>query len=385
MTTARMAAVAGATANLVDFATNFWGVHRSTPDINDFAFGNPQEMAIPGFTGALAKHLEPKSKDWYAYKWSEPDARQTVARRLSEWRGMQFLPEDIAMTVGAFGAIATAFDVFLDPGDEVIFSLPPWFFYEPMLLLNGARPVKVPVRAEDHDLDVDRIAGAVTQKTRMVIVNTPNNPTGRIYPASTLTALATALTEASERYGHPIYLLSDEPYARLVFSDSELQSPVDFYPHTLISYSYGKILLTPGQRIGWLAMSPNLPNREELRGTIELAQMAGGWLFPNALLQHSIDDLENLSIDLIELEKKRDVMADALLEMGYELRLPEGTFYLWVRSPKPDDYQFAATLAEKGVLVLPGSVSEGPGYFRISLTGTMEMIERSLPVFAAAR
>ena len=360
-------------------------MHRSTPGINDFAFGNPQEMAMPGFIGALAKHLEPESKDWYAYKRSEPNARQTVARRLSEWRGLQFQPEDIALTVGAFGAIATACDALLDPGDEVIFSLPTWFFYEPMLLLNGARPVKVPVRREDHDLDVDRIASAITEKTRMVIVNTPNNPTGRIYPASTLTALARALTEASERHGNPIYLLSDEPYARLVFSGSVLSSPVDFYPHTLISYSYGKVLLTPGQRIGWLAMSPNLPNREELRRAIELAQMSGGWLFPNALLQHSIDDLEDLSIDLIELEKKRDVMADALLEMGYELRLPEGAFYLWVGSPRPDDYQFAATLARQGVLVLPGSITEGPGYFRISLTATMEMIERSLPVFAAAR
>jgi len=380
-----MTAVAGATANLMDFVTNFWDVHRSTPGINDFAFGNPQEMAMPGFIGALAKHLEPQSKDWYAYKRSEPNARQTVARRLSEWRGLQFQPEDIAMTGGAFGAIATAFDALLDPGNEVIFSLPTWFFYEPTLLSSGARPVKVPVRTEDHDLDVDRIASAITEKTRMVIVNTPNNPTGRIYPASTLTALASALTEASERHGNPIYLLSDEPYARLVFSGSLLSSPVDFYPHTLISYSYGKVLLTPGQRIGWLAMSPNLPDRQELRGAIELAQMSGGWLFPNALLQHSIEDLEDLSIDLIALEKKRDVMADALLEMGYELRVPEGAFYLWVRSPQPDDYQFAATLARQGVLVLPGSVTEGPGYFRISLTATMEMIERSLPVFAAAR
>ena len=150
-----MTAVAGATANLLDFVTNFWDVHRSTPGINDFAFGNPQEMAMPGFIGALAKHLEPESKDWYAYKRSEPNARQTVARRLSEWRGLQFQPEDIALTVGAFGAIATACDALLDPGDEVIFSLPTWFFYEPMLLLNGARPVKVPVRREDHDLDVD--------------------------------------------------------------------------------------------------------------------------------------------------------------------------------------------------------------------------------------
>jgi len=133
-----------------------------------------------------------------------------------------------------------------------------------------------------------------------------------------------------------------------------------------------------------LALAPSMPNREEMRSVIQLAQMSGGWLFPNALLQHSIEDLEDLSIDLTELEGKRDLMGQALLSLGYNLRMPEGTFYLWVRSPEPDDYGLAMKLAEQGVLVLPGSASEGPGYFRISLTGTRNMIERSLPVFERA-
>jgi len=380
-----MARVAEATATLRDFVANFWDVHRLRPGINDFAFGNPQELAIPEFAEALGSYLEPRNKDWYAYKRSEPEARATVAERLTEWRGIEFSAADIAMTVGAFGAINTAIAALVEPGEEIIISVPPWFFYEPMALQLGAEPVKVPVQQSDFDLDVDRIASALTPRTRLVIVNTPNNPTGRIYPASTLTALAGALTEASNRHGAPIYLLSDEPYARLVFSNAELVSPVSFYPDTLISYSYGKVLLTPGQRLGWLALSPRLTAREKLRSLIEIAQMASGWLFPNALLQHAIGDLEKLSIDLSELEKKRDIMGAALLEMGYDLKLPEGTFYLWVRSPDPDDYAFARRLAERGVLVLPGSATEGPGCFRISLTGSMEMIERSLPAFAAVR
>jgi aspartate aminotransferase len=216
----------------------------------------------------------------------------------------------------------------------------------------------------------------------MVIVNSPNNPTGRIYPEATLRELASVLTVASDRYGAPIYLLSDEPYARLVFSDASMVSPAAFYPNTLMAYSYGKVLLTPGQRLGWLALAPAMPGREEMRRVVQLAQMSGGWLFPNALLQHSIEDLEHLSIDLDDLEGKRDLMGEALLSLGYNLRLPEGTFYLWVRSPEPDDYGFAMKLAEHGVLVLPGRASEGPGYFRISLTGTRDMIERSIPVFA---
>jgi aspartate aminotransferase len=297
---------------------------------------------------------------------------------------LPFEPSDIAMTPGAFGAIAVALHALLDIDDEVIFSTPPWFLYEAMVLAAGGTPVKVPVMASDHDLDVGAIAAAITPRTRIVIINTPNNPTGRIYPATTLAALASVLAAASDRHGSPIYLLSDEPYARLVFSNATMVSPAAFYPNTLMAYSYGKVLLTPGQRLGWLALSPTMPDRALMRGIIQVAQMAGGWVFPNALLQHSIEDLEHLSIDLADLEGKRDLMGNALLSLGYDLRLPEGTFYLWVRSPTADDYAFAMGLAERGVLVLPGSASEGPGFFRISLTATRDMIERSLPAFAAA-
>lgn len=381
MLTTRMAAVARSTSTLMEFVTK-WDSLRLHPEVCDFAFGNPQEIAIPGYAEALIRHAKPTDKDYFAYKRSEPDAQAVVAKRLAEWRDLPFEAADIALTPGAFGAMAVAFHALLEPGDEVIFSIPPWFFYEGMILSAGGTPVKVPVMATDHDLDVEAIAAAITPRTRMVIVNSPNNPTGRIYPAATLRELASVLTDASDRYGAPIYLLSDEPYARLVFSDATLVSPAAFYPNTLMAYSYGKVLLTPGQRLGWLALAPNMPGREEMRSTIQLAQMSGGWLFPNALLQHSIEDLEHLSIDLAGLEGKRDHMGEALLSYGYDLRLPEGTFYLWIRSPEPDDYAFAMKLAEHGVLVLPGSASEGPGYFRISLTGTRDMIDRSLPVFA---
>ena len=383
MPTARMEAIIRSTGTLVTFVEK-WESTRGQPGVCDFAFGNPQELAIPGFAEALSRHTSPRSKDWYAYKRSEPAAQAVVAGRLREWRGLPFEAADVALTPGAFAAIGVALHAILDRDDEVIFPLPPWFFYEGMILAAGGVPVKVPVLPEDHDLDIEAIAAAITPRTRMVIINTPNNPTGRIYPATTLVRLAAVLSEASDRHGAPIYLLSDEPYPRLVFSDAAMVSPSAFYPNTLISYSYGKVLLTPGQRLGWLALAPDMPDREEMRAVIQMAQMACGWLFPNALLQHSIADLEQLSIDLPELEKKRDSMAAALRSMGYSLKLPEGTFYLWVRSPDDDDHRFALRLAEKGVLVLPGSATHGPGYFRISLTATSDMIERSLPTFAEA-
>ncbi len=357
---------------------------RRQPGVCDFVLGNPQEMPLPGFVDAIRRHAEPQDKDWFAYKWSEPTAREVVAKALREWRGLPFEPEDIALTPGAFGALETAFRAFLDPGDEVVFSLPPWFLYEAMLLSADAVPVKVRVRPDDNDLDLDAIRSVIGPRTRAVVVNTPHNPTGRIYPPETLAALSELLTNASDRWGRTIWLISDEPYARLVFSDAEFHSPSEFYPHTLISYSYGKVLLTPGERIGWLALSPSIPNRQPLRESIELSQMAAGWLFPNAVLQYAIDDLERLSIDLPGLEAKRNRLANELAAAGYQLRVPEGTFYLWVRSPDPDDVAFCQRLADQKVLVLPGTICEVPGHFRISLTASNDMIDRAIPAFRAA-
>lgn len=382
MPSARIASITQANSRLLGFVPR-WESLRARPGTVDLAFGNPQELPIPGYVEALARHLPPIDRDSYAYHRSDPDARAVVAKRLIEWRGMAFEPNDIALTPGAFGALAVAIDVLVDPGDEVIFSLPPWFLYEGIILGAGAVPVKIDIRAEDYDLDLEAIAGAITARTRAVIVNTPNNPTGRIYPPSTLKALADLLSERSSE--REIYLISDEPYARLVFSDSSFISPSAFYDRTLISYSYGKVHLTPGQRLGWLATNPLMPEREELQSLIETAQIAGGWLFPNGVMQRAIDDLEHLSIDLIELERKRDLMVDELSRMGYSLKKPEGTFYLWVRSPDPDDLAFCRRLTDDGVIVLPGTVAEGPGHFRISLTASRQMLEDSLPAFEKAR
>jgi aspartate aminotransferase len=384
MVTERIKKITAANDALLSYLPT-WETNRHRAGVSNFAFGNPQEMVIDGFAGALAAATVPRDKDHYAYKFSEEASRVTVAEHLTSWRGRVFDPEDIAMTPGAFGAIAVALGTLVDIGDEVVYSNPSWFFYESMVLAQGATPVAVPIRDDDCDLDLDRLAAAITEKTRLVLVNTPHNPTGRIYPASTLRGLAAILTDASNRHGAPIYLLSDEPYARLVFSDATFTSPMDHYAHTLISYSYGKVLLTPGQRIGWLAWSPEMPDRESLRSAVFMAQVAGGWLFPSAIMQHSLEELEGLSIDLAELERKRDVMVGALRGAGYALRPPEGTFYLWVRSPDRDDLAFAERLAQEGVLVLPGTTCGAPGYFRISITATMEMIERSLPVFRRAR
>ncbi len=265
------------------YFTSRYGKQRHDPGICDFTFGNPHEMPLGGLVAALHERAIPHDKNWFAYKSSEIEPQAFVAERLSRELGVAFEPDDIALTTGAFAAIMVAFHLVLDAGQEAVFSEPAWFCYEPMLLAADAIPRKVDLRRPAFDLDFDAIDAAIGPETRMVIVNTPHNPTGRIYDRETLETLAQLLDRASARIGHRIFLLSDEPYRRLRFDNRGFISPAAVYPWTLISYSYGKILLAPGQRLGYLAFSPLMPlaDRQALRDSVFAAQMALGWCFPN--------------------------------------------------------------------------------------------------------
>jgi aspartate aminotransferase len=328
--------------------------------------------------------VQPLHEGWFAYKQYELLAQEAAAASLGQLTGLPFEPDDILLTTGGFAALSVGLKAVADPGDEVIYSLPPWFAYETLLVEAGLVPVKVGIDLETLDLDVNAIAAAITPRTRIVIVNTPNNPTGRVYTAETLTRLAAVLEEASARNGRRIFLLSDEPYNRIVFSGTRFRTPSEFYPYTLVAYSYGKTLLAPGQRIGYLALPPALPDRPALRRAVHDLQIAIGWAFPNAVMQYALPELERQVFDVERLERRRDLMVEALTGMGYQVHRPEGTFYLFPRSPIPDDETFAHLLAERDILVMPGAMFETPGFFRICLTATEETCERSVPGFAAA-
>jgi aspartate aminotransferase len=371
-------------APFLSFFTGSFARLNTEPDIANFAVGNPQEMPLPAYVAALHRGLEPQDKDWFAYKLSEPESQRIVAETLTRRTGMKWDPRDVAMTNGGFAALAVAMRTLLDPGDEVIFLSPPWFFYELLALAAGAEPVRVKLEPPAFDLDLDRIRAAIGPRTRAVIVNSPHNPSGRIYPPDVLGDLASLLADAGERIGHLIWIISDEPYNRIVFDGREYHSPAEYHAHTVITYSYGKTLLAPGERIGYLTVPPTLPDREALRDEILIQQLATAYAFPNALLQHSLHELERLSIDVGALQRRRDRLVPALREMGYEASLPEGTFYTMARSPLADDVAFTELLAEHRVLVLPGTVVEVPGWFRISLTASDEMVEAGIGRFAAA-
>lgn len=380
-------AILAATASIFRFATGpLYTENAGKPEMSNFALGNPHDMPIPGFADALQKWSVPQNKDWFAYKMSEPEAQETVAASLRAWRGIAFHPRDIYLTNGGFAGLIVSLGAILDPGDQVIFNSPPWFFYEPIIIHHRAEPVRVKINPHTFDLDLDAIEAAITPRTRAIIVNSPNNPTGKIYPPETLRALGALLEKYTAQNGREIYLISDEAYSRIIYDARPFHSPTSFYPYSMLVYTYGKTLLTPGQRIGYIALPPNMPaeTRRALNPALLGSQLVTGYAFPNALLQHALPDLEKLSIDIEHLQFKRDWLVRELTALGYDLHSPEGTFYLLPRAPIADDWAFTKNLVGHNILVLPGQVVEMPGYFRISLTANDAMIERALPGFAAA-
>jgi aspartate aminotransferase len=366
------------------YLSSRYAERRAAPGICDFTFGNPHEMPLPPLVESIRRHAIPLNKDWFAYKMSEAEPQAFVAERLTQELSLPFEPEDIALTNGASAAISVAFRLLLDVGDEAVFSTPAWFSYEPMLLAADVTPRKVPLLAQSFDLDLEAIDAAITPRTRLVIINTPHNPTGRIYSRETLVALAEMLGCASQRIGRRIFLLSDEPYRRIRFDGRGFVSPAQVYPWSVVTYSYGKVLLAPGQRLGYLALSPRMPteDRQAIQDNMSAAQVALGWCFPNAIMQYAIRDLEELSIDIPSLCAKRNRIASCLGKAGYETLQPEGAFYLFCECPGNDPERFWNALASRDVFVIPGSTMNAPGHFRICLTASADMIERSLPVFA---
>jgi len=353
------------------------------PDACDFMAGNPQEMAMPAYVEAVQQALVPNSPSYYSYGPPWQPAVDAVASALSRRLGIELDPADVFLTRGASSGLAVLLHTLVDPGDEVMMMSPPWFFYEAMVAAESAAPVKVPLAARTFDLDVDAIEKAITPRTRAVIVNTPHNPSGRIYPEDQLRGLAAVLERASARNQRRIYLLSDEAYARILFDGREMITPARFYPATFMLHTYAKTLLAPSQRAGYVAMAAAMPARDQLRTALMLGSLMGGAV-PDTAMQRAMPELEKMIIDIPAIERRRDRMVGEMRRMGYSVDSPEATFYLFPQSPIPDAIELCDWLAERRVYALPGEAFERPGYFRLSLTATDAMVERALPILAEA-
>jgi aspartate aminotransferase len=355
------------------------------PEACDFMFGNPHDVAPKAYVDALVRAAQPTGKDHYAYTMDLPEAVASIGEDLRGRFPVAFRDEDIHLTNGNFVGIAIALRTLVDAGDEVIFVSPPWFFYEALIVAAGATPVRV-LADRDHgfDLDLEAIEAAITPRTRAIIVNSPHNPSGRIYTPEQLTALASILEAGSARAGHRIYLLSDEAYNRIVFTPHTFTTPLAHYPHSFLLYTYAKTLLSPGSRVGYIAVGPDAEGADELRAALQIGQITLGWAYPVSILQHAIPELNAMRPDIPVLQRRRDTLVSTLREQGYEVVEPQGTFYVLVRSPIDDDRAFAEMLRTHDVFVLPGAMFEMPGWLRLSVTANDDMVERSIPGFAKA-
>src|SRR5258708_5796148 len=257
---------------------------RTRPDACDFLAGNPQELALPEYVDTLHRWIEPRDKDWFGYKMADRRAQEVAAQSPSREVGMEVSPHHVLLSPGAAGGLMACLEMLVDAGDEVIFISPPWFFYESMILRVGGIPVRVKSEAPAFDLPLEAIRGAVTPKTRAIIVNTPNNPTGRIYSADALAALGTVLDDASETNGRAVYLLSDEAYSRILFDGNRFVSPGLHYRRSMLIHTYSKSALAPGQRLGFTALTPNMPARDESRMAHLQVSLAAA---PSTVLQYA--------------------------------------------------------------------------------------------------
>jgi aspartate aminotransferase len=354
---------------------------RGADAVFDFSLGNPDLEPPAAVLDALRRVVAANRPGSHGYMPNPgyPEAREAVARKLRNETGLPFTAEDVFMTVGAAGACNVLLKSILDPGDEVIVLLPYFAEYQFYIANHGGRMVQVDTD-ETFLPVIERIRAAITPRTRAILLNTPNNPTGRVYPESILRDLQTMLAEVAQ----PIVVISDEPYKCFVYDGKRQPEVSSFIANTAICSSWSKSQGLPGERIGYLALSPRIVDAAPLRAACAFANRILGFVSAPAIWQWVMMETAEVVVDASSYEQKRNVLCDALQKIGYEVRRPEGAFYIFLKTPIPDDVEFTRLLAAEGVLAVPGVGFGRSGYVRLSLTIPLERIQKSIAGFERA-
>lgn len=336
-------------------------------NVFDLSLGNPVIEPPVEFKDELRRLASDPSAGMHRYMPNPGymETRQAVAETLTQETGLSFAGGDIIMTCGAAAAANVVLKTILNPGDEVIILAP--YFFEYLYYIDNHGGVAVVVNTTDQfRLDLPALESAITPQTRALILNSPNNPSGVVYSAEEIAGLAGLLSRKQEQFGTEIFLISDEPYKRIIFDEMEFPVVLPGYDNSIIVTSHAKDLALPGERIGFIAINPNHEGKEELAGGFSFCNRTLGFVNAPALMQHIVRNLQGVSIDPNYYQRKRDFMYGALVEMGFETVKPEGAFYLFPKAPIDDDVAFTRDLLQSNVLVVPGRGFGSPGYFRIS-------------------
>jgi aspartate aminotransferase len=354
-------------------------------NVFDFSLGNPNVPPPDIFEKTLRDILDSgEAKDHgYMPNTGYPFVRQAVAEYVGKEQGADMAADDVIMTCGAAGALNAIFKALLDPGDEVITPAPYFVEYNAYTENHGGVLKTVPTHG-DFTLDIEAMASAITEKTKIVLINSPNNPTGQIYDEESVAALGRLLMDRGGAMGRAIYLISDEPYRKIVYDGARVPSIFGACPNSIIATSYSKDLSIPGERLGYIAVNPAVDDRENLLAALALTNRILGFVNAPALMQRVVARLQGVTVDVSEYDRKRRLLCSGLAECGYDFVTPPGAFYLFPKSPIPDDVAFVKTLQDELVLVVPGSGFGGPGHFRISYCVDDKTITGAMPGFKRA-
>ncbi len=353
-------------------------------NVYDFSLGNPSVPAPAAVKQAILAILEEEEEGMvhgYMSNAGFEDVRETIARSLNDRFQTNFHVNNIMMTVGAASGMNVILKSLLDPKDEVIAFAPYFMEYGAYVRNYDGILTVISPDTETFQPNLTEFAKKITPRTKAVIINTPNNPTGVVYSAATLEAISRILTEKSREAGHPIVLISDEPYRELAYDGVEVPYVTKFYANTVVCYSYSKSLSLPGERIGYLVIPDEMEDSSQVFSAASIANRVLGSVNAPSLMQRVIKRCVNEKVNLEAYDKNRNLLYNSLRDLGFQCIKPEGAFYLFVKSPMEDEKEFVNLCKSHRVLVVPGTSFACPGYVRIAYCVSYEQIERSLPAF----
>jgi aspartate aminotransferase len=351
-------------------------------NVYDFTLGNPDLEPPVTFQEKLKDLATNPIPGMHKYMSNAGyvETRAAVAANLNRIAGQNLTANHVLMTVGAGGGLNVIFKTLLDPGDEVLVNSP--YFVEYGFYTDNQQGKLVVVKSRpDFQLDLAAIERAITPRTKALLINSPNNPTGVVYTEEILRGLAKLLHQKEAAYGTTIYLISDEPYSGLVYDGVKVPPVLSIFDHAIVGTSHSKDLALPGERIGYVAINPKIPEADILFNGLVFANRVLGFVNAPALMQRLVTDLQGQVVGVDIYQERRDLLYNHLVNIGFEVVKPQGAFYLFPKSPIPDDVAFIDAALKYNLLLVPGSGFAGPGYFRIAYCVAKETIVRALPYF----